>query len=470
MKTNHPLSYLLFCLIMLFSSCKTNLLVLEGVLPSARQEDFNVSFTQSSLTDFSLNLNLSYVIKNPYKKDLPIPDHAMGIFFDGKNLGQAAEHRAVSIPAKSSKVLDYNFKLDDELLKSLMGKDNKITFHSSLELDLTDYSDMLPNYRVGVSENFNLETSKLKPGLDKLLKKQIGTYNFEMEHSTHVKIPAFPTLSISSEPIEITLLGAGLDMINPNEIKDALIPFGDLLINGELDGLKDPFIDAIINASVEYPAPVWNDWDNTEQRKLEPEILKMLRLVDENIDDKWKDTKAMLYQSASIPVADYMVDNILDPHIDQQASEKWDMFQGGYNALKTTILPEEIPGPQTRGFEIAIPFSFRNNNEFSISIPVFRSSIFVSGGQPFSMYVRPKNMSEIPLNKVPAGMAEIPAKTTETLYVVFAFDMAAFNHGIYSLFMKNQFDPNVKGVMGYDFGYGPMYIGYDLNEMNVDYK
>ena len=86
------------------------------------------------------------------------------------------------------------------------------------------------------------------------------------------------------------------------------------------------------------------------------------------------------------------------------------------------------------------------------------------------MYVRPKNMGEIPLNKVPSGMAEIPAKTKETLYVVFSFDMAAFNHGVYSLFMKNQFDPNVKGVMSYDFGYGPMYIGYDLQQMDVNYK
>ncbi len=470
MKTNHPVSYLLFCLIILFSSCKTNLLVLEDVLPSAKQEDFNVSFAQSSLTNFLLNLHLSYEIKNPYKKDLPIPDHTMGIFVNEKNLGLATEHRAVSIPAKSSLVLDYDFKLDDRLLKSLMGKDNKITFHSSLELDLTDYSDMLPNYRVGVTENFDLETSKLKPGLDKLLKNQIGTYNFEMEHSTHVKIPAFPTLSASSEPIEITLLGAGLDAINPNDIKNALIPFGDLLINGELDGLKDPFIDAVVKATIEVPAPLPNNLDNTKVIRLETEVLKLLRPVDSNIDAKWTDIKSKLYQSATIPVADYMVDNFLDPHIDNQASEKWDMFQDGYNSLITIVLPDEIPGPQTHGFEIAIPFSFQNNNEFPINIPVFRSSVFVSGGQPFSMYVRPKNMGEIPLNKVPSGMAEIPAKTKETLYVVFSFDMAAFNHGIYSLFMQNQFDPNVKGVMSYDFGYGPMYIGYDLQQMDVDYK
>lgn len=185
-------------------SCKTNLLVLDDMLPSAKQQDFNVSFSQSSLTDFSLNLNLTYEIKNPYKKDLPIPKHAMGIFINDTNLGLAVEHNSVSIPAKSSKVLKYPFRLSSDLLESLKGKDNKLTFHSSLELDLTEYSSMLPNYQLTVTEDFDIETSKFKPLIDNLIQKKIGTYNFEMEHSTHVKIPTLSTISPSSEPIVIT--------------------------------------------------------------------------------------------------------------------------------------------------------------------------------------------------------------------------------------------------------------------------
>lgn len=47
--------------------------------------------------------------------------------------------------------------------------------------------------------------------------------------------------------------------------------------------------------------------------------------------------------------------------------------------------------------------------------------------------------------------------------------MKAFNHGIYSLQMKNQVEPNLKGIMSYDFGYGPMYVEYNLQNLNLEY-
>ncbi len=453
------------------SACKTNLLVLDDVLPSAKQQDFNVSFKQSSLTDFALILNLTYKIRNPYKKDLPVPDHTMGIFIDGKNLGLAVEHIAVSIPANSSKEMKYEFNLNSELLKSLMGKNNEITFHSSIELDLTDFTSMLPNYQLTVTEDFDIETSKFKPLINNLIEKKIGKYNFEMEHSTHVKIPALPTISASSDPIEITLLGEGIDFINPNAIKEALIPFGDLLINGELDGLKDPFISAVVNSKVTIPTPTLLEWDKTVEIKMETQVINLLKPVIPGIENKWEDTKSLLYQDVTIPVTSYFVDNFLDPYVDSNASANWDIFQDGYNQLKTTVLPNEIPGPQTTGFEIAIPFTFKNNNEFPINIPVFRSSVFITDGiEPFTIYIKPKSVAELPLGQVPANLATIEAKTAETLYVIFSFNMEDFNQGIYSLFSGTPFEPNLKGVMSYDFGYGSMYVGYDLMGMELNYK
>lgn len=465
----------IYCLLLILCAlsnygCKTNLLVLEDIVPSARQQDFEVSFSQSTLADFELFMKLSYEFRNPYNKELPLPDHAMGILLNDSQTDLLTTHQSVKIPAKSSQVLDYQFKLNYRTLQSLMGKNNKITFHTSIELDLSAYSDMLPNYQLGVTEDFEIETSQLKPMLDELLKKRIGKYELELEHATHIKIPAPPTISVSTDPIEITLLGGGLDLISPNDIKDALIPFGDLLVNGELDGIKDPFLKAIIDASITIPAPTLSEWDRTIEVEMEPQVLNMLRPLDPTIDLKWSKTKSMLYQSVELPVADYFIDNFLNPHVDPQASAKWDIFQSGYNSLKTVVFPDEIPGLQTRGFEIAIPVSFKNNNEFPINLPLFRSSVFITGGQPFTMYVKPKGVSEIPLNKVPGNISEVKANETITLYIVFSFDMKAFNHGIYSLFMKNQFEPNLKGVMSYDFGYGPMYIGYDLQEMSVNYK
>ncbi|MEX2512937.1 MAG: hypothetical protein WD398_08530 [Cyclobacteriaceae bacterium] len=52
--------------------------------------------------------------------------------------------------------------------------------------------------------------------------------------------------------------------------------------------------------------------------------------------------------------------------------------------------------------------------------------------------------------------------------MAFSFDMKAFNQGIYSLFMEKQFEPNLGGIMSYDFGYGPLYIGYDLKDMSLN--
>jgi len=445
-------------------------MVLEDMLPRAKQQSFNVKFNQTSLVDFSVNFDLVYEISNPYKKELPIPDHFMGIFVNGEDIGLAKNHEEVEVPSKSSSLLSYSFVLNSNQLRQLMGKNNNITFKTAIELDLTDYTNMLPNFQLAVSEDFDIESSELKPYLNKLLQKKIGKFNFSYEHSAQVKIPAPPSITKSNEPIEIKLLGAGSNLLNPNAIKNALIPFGYLLINGEIDGLKDPFIDAVVRMTVPVPDPVIENIFRTKDVKIEKYMLGLIRPFDSQINNKWNNTKALMYRNSSFKLTDYFVDNFLDPIGNLGASEKWDAFQDSYNQFKLTEFPDELPGPQTRGFEILIPFTFRNQNEFPISIPIFRSSVILPGGQPFSMYVKPKDMGEINLGEVPSNQANIPANQAKTLYVVFSFDMKAFNQGIYSLFMKNQFEPNLGGIMSYDFGYGPLYIGYDLKNMSLDYK
>ena len=458
---------LVVSLLITIFSCKTNLLVLEDLVPRAQQHGFDVSFSQSALDEFALNLELSYEIRNPYKKALPIPDHSMGILLNDANTDLFKAHESVTIPPESSKILHYPFHLDQNTLASLMGNNNKITFLSSIELDLTEYSDMLPNYQLSVTEDFDIETSELKPMLDKLLKKQIGTYEFTLEHSTHVKIPAPPTISPSPEPIEITLLGEGLDLINPNQIKNALLPFGDLLVHGKLSGLKDPFLDAVLNASVPNPIPPFDP----AQIPLEGEILKFISgfFPAVGFDDKWEDLKGVLYQEVQIDATDYFVNNFLDKYADPMAAEKWEFFKSAYDSLKDVQFPDQIPGPHTRGFELAIPVSFRNNNDFPISIPLFASGVFVNNTQPFTLYIKTKNSHEVSLNSVPIDEALIAAHHTETMYVVFSFDMKAANQGMYSVFMQNQFEPNLRGIVSYDFGYGPLYVGYDLENMNLEY-
>lgn len=454
----------------LLFSCSTNLLVLEDMLPKAKQTSFDVSFSQSSLVDFAVNFDLVYEISNPYKKDLPLPDHAMGIYLNGKDIGLTKIQKGVSVPSKSSTLLNYSFSLTSDQLQKLLGKNNKITFKADLELDLTNYTDMLPNFQLAVSEDFDLESAEFTPFLNNLLQRKIGKFNFSYEHSTLVKIPAPPVITKSNEPISIQLLGGGNNWFNPGAIKNALTPFGDLLITGETDGLKNSFVDAITTLSVPVPAPTFSDWDRTINRKIEEYMLNLIKPFDDDIGIKWEEIKTLVYRNNSFKLTEYFIDNFLDPTGTLNASEKWDTFQDAYSLFKSTEFPNEIPGPQTRGFEIQIPFTFRNQNEFPISIPIFRSSVMMPGGHPFTMYVKPKNMGEISLGQVPSNQAKIPAEEEKTLYVVFSFDMKAFNQGIYSLFMKNEFEPNLGGVMSYDFGYGPLYVGYDLNKMSLDYK
>ena len=74
--------------------------------------------------------------------------------------------------------------------------------------------------------------------------------------------------------------------------------------------------------------------------------------------------------------------------------------------------------------QITISDKIKNNNEFPISIPVFRSSVFVTDGrQPFTMYVKPKNVSELPLGQVPTNLATIPAKTPSGVAEVTVVDV-----------------------------------------------
>lgn len=394
----------------------------------------------------------------------------MGVLVNQKNIGLLSQHKAVSIPAKSSLILTYPISIGPGTLQQLMGKENRITLLSSIEIDLSEYSSMLPNYQLRVSDNFNLESDELKNLAGNLAQKKIGKYKVHLEHSATLKVPAVPVITKSSLPAEIRLLGTGLSLLNPNQIKNALIPFGDLLINGELNGLKDPFVDALVNATVIYPDPTPLEWFRTKEVRIEPQILSMLRPLDGSIDIKWNKTKSLLYQTASVPLADYMVDNFIARYVDPQATSKWNTFQSAYNQLKNTVFPDQIPGPNTRGFELAIPVIFKNQNEFSVSIPVFRASTFFNNSQPFSLYIRPAKVNEIPLNQIPIQTAEIKGKSEEILFIVFSFDMSAFQQGMYSLFMKQAFEPNLKGIMGYDFGYGPMYINYDLQKMGLEFK
>jgi LEA14-like dessication related protein len=442
-------------LMLVQSSCKTNkFLVIEDVLPSVKNETFNVKFEQESFDTFIIKGNLVYEIRNPYNKDLPVPDHKMGLFINGKKMGMDVEKETLIIPAKTSKEVIYPFEINSAKLKNeVMGKENELDFKSVIKFDLTDYTDMLPDYQIAVSDNFDFETSSLKPVVNNLIHKKIGNYYLTLEKQVKLRIPTFPTISASAQPVEIRLLGDGNSFININDLKNALIPFGDLLIDGKLNGLKNPFIQAIVD----------NDAANA--------MITLLSAFDDSIEVKWENIKNLLYSKTPVPVADYMIDNFFTPYVNSNAKANWQIFKSGYNSLKNTILPDMLPNLQTRGFEIIIPFEFRNNNDFPVAIPFFSSNVQYNNSQPFSMYLSlNKSIPATSTNEPDVPSEIIQGKTTKTVYAVFSFNMNAFSQGIYSLFMREHFTPGLQSVVGYDFGYGPLYFKCNLNNLGLEFK
>lgn len=168
----------------LLSGCKTNVLVLNDVLPSTRLKDFQVQFQQTTLTDFSIRFTVMVELKNPFNKDLPFPAHAMGIWINGQNVGLAAEQTEKTVPAKGSLLVTYPFALTAQQLTNMMGKINQVAFRAQVDLNLTDYSSLLPNYKLKVTENWNIETAEANAFALQLTQRKISKYALRFEHES----------------------------------------------------------------------------------------------------------------------------------------------------------------------------------------------------------------------------------------------------------------------------------------------
>ena len=470
MKNSFQQFSLLLSLFLLFTSCKTNLLVLEDVVPSARFQDLEIKFQQLDFQDLSLKLTLLYKVRNPYNKALPIPEHRMGLAINDTDKPITVKKSSSSIPPNSTKTLAYDFSLNPQFIKNIWGKKNKLTFFSDIKIDLDDFSQFLPNFELGLTENFELESDQLKPLASKLLKRKIGSHTISLSHDTFLKIPTPPSISPSNETIQLNWLGETEEILAINAIKDGLTPFGDLLINGSIDNLKNPFVDALVNTAVTIPSPRLSCWNCSTEIGISDRVVDLVKPFDPNIQNKWNNLKGLLYQEQSVSLAEYMIENFITTYVDPNASTKWDRFKSQWETFKSTSFPANIPGPNTKGFEITIPIAFTNNNEFPINLPLFRTSAFAFNSEPFSMHIRPKGLAEISLTKVPIQHIEIGQKETKTLYITFSFNMEAFENGIFSLFDATPMSPNVRGVMSYDFGYGPIYWNYDLSNMALQYN
>ncbi|GEM_PF-2309365 len=461
---------LLFICLSIFaqSSCKTNLLVVEDVLPTAQFEGFEPTFHQNGFNDFSLEMVLTYRFRNPYPRPLPIPTHRMGIRLNEEELPDFGGEQNITVPANSSTSVDYSFTVNQETLAAVMGKQGQFTFHTSVDVDVSKFADLLPNYQLNITDQFNIDSSTYAPLLRELASRKIEKRTLALEKSIPIKIPAPPVISKSTDPIQVEWIGSGWNAVNLNELKETLTPFADLLISGKLGQLTNPFIRTMLEANIEFPAPTLTCWNCTIDVNLADRVLSLARPFDPQINSKWNDLKGLLYINEQFSATDYFVDNFLS-RVNNNAPEMWGAFNNGWQTFKNTELPASLPSLATRGFRLSIPFVFRNNNDFPVSVPLFRSSAFLASGEPFSIQLRTEDIDEISLETLPQQHTEIPANQQQTMYVTFALNWSDSGNGIYGFLSGQPIQPNLKGVMSYDFGYGPLFFNYDLANLSLNH-
>ena len=455
MTNNRSLLFICFGIFVL-SSCKTNLLVIEDVLPTAQFEGFEPTFHQNGFNDFSLEMVLTYRFRNPYPRPLPIPTHRMGIKLNDDDLPNFGGEQNITVPANSSTSVDYSFTVNQETLAAVMGQQGQFTFHTSVDVDVSKFADLLPNYQLNITDQFNIDSSTYAPLLRELASRKIEKRTLALEKSIPIKIPAPPTIRKSTDPLQVEWIGSGWNALNLNALKETLTPFADLLISGEISQLTNPFVASL----VELKDPLG--------RNLADQVIGLAKTFDGGIESKWDDLKNMLYRKNSFSATDYVVDNFL-VKVNPAAPDMWDTFNSGWQTFKNTELPASLPSVATQGFRLSIPFVFQNNNEFPIAIPLFRSTAFLNNGEPLSVQLSTENLTEVSLETPPNQHTEILANQQQTMYITFSVNWNHSANGIYGFLSGQTVQPNLRGVMSYDFGYGPLFFQYDLSNLNLNY-
>ena len=468
MNNHRLLPLFIYLSIFALSSCKTNLLVIEDVLPTAQFESFEPTFHQNSFNDFSLEMVLTYRFRNPYPRPLPIPTHRMGIKLNEDDLPNFGGETDTIIPANSSIQIPYIFQINQETLTAVLGKQGQFTFHTSVDIDVSEFADLLPNYQLNITDQLDINSSTYAPLLKELASRKIEKRTLELEKSIPIKIPAPPAISKSTDPMQIEWIGSGWNALNLNALKETLTPFADLLISGEIGQLTNPFVKTMLESEITFPAPTLTCWDCTIDVNLAEQTLNLARPFDPQIGTKWNNLKSLVYIDEQFSATDYFVTNFLS-RVNPDAPGMWNTFNSGWQTFKNTGLPASLPSLETRGFRLSIPFVFHNNNDFPISVPLFRSSAFLASGEPFSIQLRTQDLDEVSLETLPQQHTEIPANQQQTMYVTFSLNWNDSSNGIYGFLSGQPIQPNLKGVMSYDFGYGPLFFRYDLANLSLNH-
>lgn len=437
-------------ILILSSSCKP-VLNLQDVVPTAsfqgitvRQFPPNISIEQTDL-----KLGLSFAYRNPYGKDLPIPDHTFTFTLNGKNLpGMPLKMKGFILPAKDSIHRVYPLTIDlnpQGNLKHLQvfGKDNRLEFSSSFTVNLVEYAGSLAN-------SFDIPVSEGKPGTElakKYLDKKMGTRTLRLSHGQTFRLPALPQISPASRPMQVRFLGQ-METLNLEPIKNSMEPMVDLLVQGyENNVLADPFftmMDAEINVLGIGKVKVADYVMGTV----------LFPFFGADAGEHWQEFKDKTRPESGTPMLNHFLLTFVDPQSPVQ--DYWENFTDNWDTFKEMPAKIEYPGPRVTGLEIEIPFNFKNTNEFPIEAPLFFTDASLNNYHPIRFDMGLSN-----------GSRQIPAGATREMRVklILNWHGGQITEGIQTLIQGQELSTTLNGETMIDMGYGPMRVKMDLQGM-----
>jgi hypothetical protein len=470
------LTLLFFSLILLLDACKTTILTVEDVIPTINLESVNPFFKQTKDGQIHTGLILTTRFRNPYNKPFEIPSYSIGLVVKTKKqqsfnstikTGKPNDNYQIllekeiklsdnnmSIPPKAIKLTVDTLVFGTEDLNVIMGYENIFELKSEIEIDLSKYITLLPDYEIMVTEDFKSNTSRFKSILEKTARKKLGKYRYVLSKSVMVKVPRLPKVTFAEGiPVKIIWMGDNFTFINPNDIKDKLEGFIDALLTQEFSGLARGFVDSLETIKIPFTNMVLKD-----------KIFDMAQVFFQDIRNQYDDMKQILPKNGD-KISDFMV-----KHYMADQTQNWNKFKNNWETFKNIEIPDGIPSSETVGFKIIFPVKMINTNNFEITVPCFKNSVEVDNREVLSIQLRSGSFENIDLNSNLKENIVLSGNESTTLYLSFSLNWNNSASGIYSFLSGESQRGNMKGLIGFDFGYGPMYLRYDLDNINVNFS
>jgi hypothetical protein len=360
----------------------------SGILPSAQFQGLRIETIQADpgKEDLDIALTLDFEVQNPLGVAIELPKHRFALEVDGKEGIGAGTQDGFMVPARTSRLVRYPFRLDlgSRGLGAALGKEAEFAFVATADLELPRRAREAVEKALGEGAGkaageaagaLGDAAGELAENALRVAAEAGGKRKLELTlaHRGKVRLPKMPEIVAKSgarpelEPVR----GSGSGLRLPRELdefrekaqpvavleaalgrnldRNVQIPVGEMLqAMGVPSSLTSGAVDAInvflrargkpvIGAGGSVPLPV----------ELPP--------------------AATLLKSVS-PGADDRIEGFL---------AAWRAFSEAIESGELA-LPGEIPA----GMRVSTPFQIRNPNQFAVTAPAFRFALLGPDGKP----------------------------------------------------------------------------------------